>query len=177
MKINEYIWLMKSTTKYSLIIGVIAFVIMGIASCYKPPVYSVIPSISFKSFVVNANRSATLQVTFTDGDGDIGYPTSDNNPPFDFFVLPLYDSTGLGAYKYYWIPPQSPLGDTLVFPYNIPNITPIGKYKALSGQIQIQMDSASWYIKDKVNMKFMVWIVDRAGHISNRITTIPIVSP
>jgi hypothetical protein len=125
-----------TTTSFSRII-ILAMLLLGISSCYKSPVYSVIPNISFKSFVVNSNRSATLQVTFTDGDGDIGYPTNYNNPPYDFYVMPLYDSAGLGAYKYYWTIPVPVFGDT----------------------------------------RFMVWIVDRAGHVSNRIVTAPIVTP
>ncbi len=162
--------------KLSLKIGLFSVMVLGIASCAKKENYSFIPAITYKSLVENGDGSATLQVSFTDGDGDIGYNTT--NPPVDFFVEILQqDSTG----KYN--PIIDPLlsdpimGDTAYVPYNVPYITPSGSNKELSGQIQVIMAAGSWYFKANTNVEFKVWLVDRAGHISNRIITPVLLAP
>ena len=151
-------------------------IILGVSSCMKKENYPIIPAITFKSLTVNSGDTAILQVTFTDGDGDIGYQST--NPPFDFFVEWLYDSSG--HFEPILAPgtlSDSRMGDTAFTGYNVPYITPDGNNKELSGQIQVLMPPGGYYVADHVNMKYKVWLVDRAGHVSNTVITPIIVSP
>jgi hypothetical protein len=159
-------------------IAIIVFIATLFSSCHKQESYSIIPAITYKNFIINSDSTADIQINFTDGDGDIGYPTSDANPPYDFYFVPLHDSIATSGITYYvplWLPsPNIPaLGDTLGSGYNIPYITPSGKDKALSGQIQIHLNKFDWKIPlpGTKSAEYWVWIIDRANHISNRITT------
>jgi len=119
-----------------------------------------------------------LQVNFTDGDGDIGYQTSDVNAPVNFYVEILQqDSTGKFQPLLDPLLHDTIMGDTAFLGYHIPYITPTGNDKELSGQIQVVMSNSSWYFANNKNMEYRVWLIDRSGHISNRVTTPPIVSP
>jgi hypothetical protein len=161
-------------------IGIIIIIAAILYSCHKQVNYSIIPAITYKNFIINSDSSADIQINFTDGDGDIGYLTSDANPPYDFYLVPLRDSIPPSGITYYVIeyatPPTPILGDTVGSGYNIPYITPTGKDKELSGQIQIHLDAATWkgVIPSTTSVEFRVWIIDRAGHVSNRILTPPI---
>ena len=161
-------------------IAVIIIMATIFSSCHKQPSYSIIPAITYKDFIVNSDSSAYIQINFTDGDGDIGYTTSDANPPYDFYLVNMQDSITSTGNKYVieWIPSQHDpiMGDTLYSGYNIPYITPTGKDKELSGQIQIQLAKGNWNftINGIKSVEYRVWIIDRAGHVSNRITTPPI---
>jgi len=161
-------------------IGFIALCAVLFSSCMKKENYSIIPSISFKEFVVNSDGSATLQINFTDGDGDIGYQTSEKNPPIDFYIEVLSDS-GNSNYVPLFVSGQTDpvMGDTLFIPYNVPYITPTGKDKELSGQIQVALAAGvgSWYLKTNSYYEYRIWLIDRANHVSNRITTPPVLSP
>ncbi len=162
-------------------IGLLFIIILGISSCAKKENYPIIPAITFQSFVVNSDGSATVTLNFTDGDGDIGYQTSDNNAPPDFFLELLQDS-GAGYYEPVIFPSlNNPvIGDTAGLVYTIPYITPTGKDKELSGQIQVQLTGGlgtGWYLSDHKYYEYRIWITDRAGHISNRIITTPVLSP
>jgi len=161
-------------------IGLIVICAFYISSCVKEPNYPITPAISFNSFVIHSDSSATLQINFTDGDGDIGYPPDDASAPVDCYLEMTRDSANNGRYLPYIINGGTPdpiMGDTIYLPYHIPYITPVGKYKALSGQIQIALEGNSWYPQPHVSAKFIVWIIDRAGHISNRVTTPAFVTP
>ena len=154
-------------------------ILLGLLGCVKKPSYPIVPVITFQSMVVNSNGSATLKVNFTDGDGDIGYPNDETGAPPDFILeVQQQDASG----NYYTITEPGIInnpgtGDTTVFQYHIPDITPDGKYKALSGQIQIALTSSNWYIADNINERLVVWITDRAGHVSNRVITPAVVTP
>ncbi|HTA83975.1 MAG TPA: hypothetical protein VK783_13615 [Bacteroidia bacterium] len=168
-------------------ISVIVFIV-GVAaclsSCMKKENYPIVPAITYQNFIVNADNSADLQINFTDGDGDIGYQEGTSNIPPNFYMEFLEDTSGTGVFIPLIIStgtPDAVMGDTVFYSYNIPYITPAGKDKELSGQIQIALGAGQWYLqapgKPQRNYKYVVWIIDRAGHKSNRITTPPVLSP
>lgn len=156
------------------------------SSCTKKTNYSIIPAITYNSFTKFCSGSTTdsafLRVNFTDGDGDIGYPTNDASAPSDFYIIPLFDSAGI----FKPLPVSISSGtDTLTFAYRIPYITPSGTDKSLNGIIQINLENAFVQFKTILTIlqsrgfiinqfKFQVWIYDRAGHKSNVLIT-PIV--
>lgn len=160
------------------------FLLMGLAitSCQKNDNTSVIPSISFQSFTAggsSANPTATLQINFTDGDGDIGYPAQDTSAAANnLWIEYLYCDTG-GTNKFIGFPNPQDTGVVYFF-YHVPYITPAGKDKSLKGIIQIAPLS-DWFINpyvklDSLKVEFRIWLFDRAGHKSNVITT-PVILP
>jgi hypothetical protein len=179
VKNNAYICIEYLSMKNISKIGFIALIAISFSSCLKKDNYSNIPAILFKSFVVNSDGSATLQVTFTDGDGDIG-SQSTTNAPTDFYIEVLKDS--VNTYKPQLIEGQnnSVMGDTLFVGYSVPYITPSGTDKELSGDIQVALGAGAgtWYLAaDGSYYEYRIWLIDRAGHVSNRILTPPVQCP
>ena len=123
------------------------------AGCLNPPDYSIIPAIKMDSVSTTdilANQdSITLYISFTDGDGDIGSKTDSN--------LFITDSrTGFRAGN------------------KIPDITPDGKVKEISGQIVFtlsEIDSIPDGKRDSIYYDYTIQIVDRAGNLSNEVVT------
>ncbi|MCC7467353.1 MAG: hypothetical protein IT261_13825 [Saprospiraceae bacterium] len=143
------------------------------AYCVQPPDYSDVPEIKYIGLSKNLMNqgegytdSIFVSFSFTDGDGDLGYPESD--PTASVFIRDSRDSF-----------PKPPL--------QLPYVEPQGAGNGISGEItvklpttcciyispegipsacddvpaQIQFDSFYYYIK----------IRDRAGHESNEIRT------
>lgn len=164
-----------------------AIIILGISSCAKKENYSNIPAITFKNAIVyTPGDSLAIQINFTDGDGDIGYATGDTSAPYDCYLEYMIDTGHNGNYVTETTSnpiPKVTTGDTIVYPYLIPYITPTGSNKSLNGEIQIMIHSENWrYTVPPIanvgfNIEFKVWIIDRAGHVSNRIVTPPITVP
>ena len=126
-------------------------------SCIKPPEYPIEPHITFKeintAFAKPGRDSIIVSFDFTDGDGDLG--TEDGDTLISAFMVDR--RTGF---------PYS---------YQIPFITPKGTTKAISGTIWITVlpDNFSCRPNRPVldTISYEIYIVDRAGHESNRIVT------
>lgn len=153
------------TTK---VIAALACVIALLAGCRPAESFPEEPRLTYKSFDVFSD-SASVTVSFTDGDGDIGLDPSDSAPPYDtasawYFNLFLeYQELRNGE----WMTP------TLILPFNyrIPRITPTGQNKALEGDISVAVKP--WPIAPPPfdTVRFKVTLVDRALHVSNVVTT------
>jgi hypothetical protein len=157
-----------------------ALVLLGISSCKKKENYPITPAITFKNIIhYTPGDSLAVQINFTDGDGDIG--TSDTGAPYNCYLEFLLDSVNVFVPQFTSNPMSKvTTGDTVVYAYHIPYITPAGSDKSLNGMIQIQLLRSVWCIKGfdlGATIEFRVWIIDRAGHISNRITTSAIAVP
>jgi len=157
------------------------------SSCAKKENYPDVPVISYNNFAAyyagsnNSIDSTILTINFTDGNGDIGYPSQETNVKPDLYVLPLILYTRTNSYGPFLVNNN----DSVIFPYNIPYITPVGNDKELSGLIKINMGSflqqyiideflADKNLFDSANphmMEFKVWMYDRAGNKSNVLTT------
>ncbi|HEY0977182.1 MAG TPA: hypothetical protein VGE21_06905 [Flavobacteriales bacterium] len=163
--------------KIAVAMAVIA--VLG-AGCLKTEEFPTQPVITFKSFEVFPD-SASLTISFTDGDGDIGLDQGDTlapfNPPYDpdrpwyynFFVDAYYLQNGV------W---QDP-GFVLPLYYRVPDITPTGQNKALEGDIAVAINNA---VLDGLQalgdtVKFEVRLADRARQMSNRVSSAAIVLP
>ncbi|MCS6917880.1 MAG: hypothetical protein RMK52_04245 [Chitinophagales bacterium] len=121
------------------------------AACIRPPDYSIVPEIALDSISTRTLRpgqdSLTFVISFTDGDGDIGSETIPN--------LFLTDS-------------RTGYTDSVKVPY----ITPEGSLKAISGQITYVRSQFSCIPGRKTDsLYYTIYLEDRAGHASNRITT------
>ena len=147
-------------------VGVALFVVGAAMGCRKTGEFPVEPQLTFKSFELFGD-SASLTVSFTDGDGDIGLDASDNQTPFDtasayynnFFLEQEDLINGV------WTPYQFP---GLPLYYRIPRITPNGQNKTLEGDIAVAIDPLPLSISQLSDtVRFSVKIVDRALHESN----------
>ncbi|HRI58874.1 MAG TPA: hypothetical protein PK228_04105 [Saprospiraceae bacterium] len=144
--------------------------------CVQPPNYPDEPVIEFVSLSKNVMRQTKLgpdtvlvMFNFTDGDGDLG--SQDNEP--NIFIEDGRDSF-------------------LKDPYAIPYIEPQGAGNGISGMITIALPTTCCIYPDINGIKFppcdtsknapqqldtvfyRIYIKDRAGNVSNKITTDPI---
>ena len=150
-------------------------------SCVKPPTYSVIPAIQFVSVSssnIISGFADTITFSFTDGDGDIGVNTSSTDTVCNVCGLKTGDSSclQLPAFDVFVIDGR----DSCIATYASANVQPSGKYKAISGTIEVitQAYNTKCFggcpcaINDTVT--FAVILRDMAGHLSNTIHTTPI---
>lgn len=164
----------------------ICLVALLYSSCAKKENYPDVPVISYNTFASYyysdpTHDSAILTLNFTDGNGDIGYPSGETDAIPDIYVTPLiyyYDTKNFR--------PMPINGDTVPLSYTIPTITPAGNDKELSGIIEVNMGSSLYSSIDAVylanesifdtaidptRMEFRVWMFDRAGNKSNVLIT------
>jgi hypothetical protein len=158
-----------------------SIILLALSSCIKPPSYSVIPHITFKSVssnMVHGGSRDTITFSFTDGDGDIYVDTTGGNqvcgvdelcgvrhgdssclrfPNFNIFLIDGRDSC--------------------VNFFASPNLQPTGNYKAISGDIEVitAIDNLNCLnCQGGCPLDSVVYAVilrDQAGHFSNTIHT------
>ena len=171
---------MKRVSKYSWFVAAIGM--LGLTSCLKTEEFPPEPIIAFKSFE-QLGDSASLTVSFTDGDGDIGLAQSDTLSPYqsggDYyynFLIDVYRKEN-GAWEL-----------DINGGHRIPVITPTGQNKALEGEIARAFEGvdvgagANWWssmyaftgipvpvVGDTLRMD--VFIYDRALNRSNSVST------
>jgi hypothetical protein len=147
--------------------------VLGLAlvwsACLKKEEFPPEPAITFKS-LEQFGDSASLTITFTDGDGDIGLDEGDTGGSFgpggaNYHNLLLgFDALTNGVWAE--VPLQLPLN------YRIPRITPSGQNKALSGEIAVALKP--WPIipgSEGDTVRFDIRLVDRALNSSNEAST------
>ena len=149
------------------------FVAVSVTSCVREKTFPPQPAIEFDKFITYGHDSADCFIKFKDGDGDIGYPASDKTVGDDLKMKYLYkDPNGV------FLPVDSSFGtshfDTLFYSYRVPYLTPNGQYKALDGEIKIKLRTQPIFAVGSV-VKFEITLRDRAGNISNMVTTNEIV--
>jgi hypothetical protein len=141
-----------------------AFILIS-AGCKKAEQYSVIPSIAFKSISISKDANgydtnAHIVISFTDGDGDLGYSSPDGLPN-DFIIKQENKKNGI------WTT------DTIDLSGHLPLLTPEGNNKSLKGEIATDVFLPLGAHHD--TLKYAIYILDRALHQSNTDTTSAIV--
>jgi len=166
--------------KAALVYIILAFTLY---SCVKPPTYSVVPHIEFAS-VSSPNAlngyADTITFTFTDGDGDIGVNTGSNDSLSNTCGIQHGDSSTLKlqAFNVFLIDSR----DSCISTFASANVQPSGKYKAISGSIQVI--TAIYNTKcfggcpcaTNDTVTYAIILKDLAGHLSNTVHTTPIVA-
>ncbi len=175
---------MKTATKILLFL-----ILLAMVSCRKPATYPIEPSIAFSNFLLELNPNTgktergVLEITYQDGDGDIGLNPQDTFPPFNF-GSPFYYNLIIKYFEkqngtFVEVPllswnPDSLRFDTLTFNARIPNLTPKNGNKNIKGIIQDTL-----FINNPLSsfdtIRFSVYLYDRAMHKSNEVTTPAIV--
>jgi hypothetical protein len=157
---------MKFKISILLLISAVTFV-----SCYKTPEYPDIPTVKFENFekpntIFTLGETGNLILSFTDGDGDLGKASNQ-------------DSSSRVYYRNQ--------RDTTFFKENyyvIPNIPSKGTTDAISGTIAIKLSEAlfnsyeAYFLLKGISVDtftYQVYVTDRANHVSNIITTPPII--
>jgi len=168
-----------------ILLFLIIILITGFGSCKKLKKFSDIPHIEYLDFIKIYNPDleiydrGVLSFSFEDGDGDIGLNTADTAPPFNAsskyyynLIITYFEMQNglLTEVPILWFNPQTEQYDTLTLSARIPNLTPLGINKAINGQIQ---DTLFIYNFNSIydTIKFEAYIIDRALHESNTITT------
>lgn len=148
----------------------LALIVWLLAYCVRPPDYPVEPAIKYIGLSKNVMKqgegySDSLFVTFsfTDGDGDLGFPETDPTP--SVFIRDSRDS--------FYKPPLQ-----------LPYVEPQGAGNGISGEISVKLPTTCCIYTSPEGIKFAcdetlvndtffyyVKIRDRAGHESNEIRT------
>lgn len=147
--------------------------IFVVVCCVQPPDYSDVPEIKYVGLSKNLMQqgegytdSIFVTFTFTDGNGDLGYPESD--PTASVFIRDSRDSF-----------PKPPL--------QLPYVEPQGAGNGISGEITVKLPTTCCIYTSPEGIKFAcddvpatiqfdsfyyyIKIRDRAGHESNEIKT------
>jgi len=162
---------MKILTKIQFI--VISVLLFITPCCLPEHEYPVTPYIEYEDFIKvptsqGIDDKGVLKISFTDGDGDIGLEEGDTTG--------IYEHGSEYHYNYFitYFERQNGVFIKVELPgsFNsrIPVISPKGEDKAIKGEIEIELfinNPNSNY--DTIH--FQAYIVDRALHHSNTITT------
>jgi hypothetical protein len=154
--------------KYISILTVVCFAVFS--SCVKEKKFPPQPIIEFKDYISHGLDSADCIINFKDGDGDIGILRDDSITPDDYKMKYLYKDVD-GVFKPFDAIDSTTVMDTLFYTYRVPNLTPDGQYKALDGEIKAKLRAAPIYFPGHHDIKFEITLKDRAGHLSNMVTT------
>ena len=147
-------------------------------ACLEKVEFPIEPMISFNGFAkivdtTGIDNRGILEIHYQDGDGDIGLKDSDTLPPYDYNMIICYFEKIDGRFEevfltYYNKDTQKM--DTINMNVRIPMLTPSGKNKAIKGIIQDTLYINN-YASPYDTIRFEVYILDRALHESNRVTT------
>jgi len=160
---------MDKTSSFFLLLLTVSIIVYG---CIQKPDFSEVPELEFVGFskttmnqgTVN-NDSTTLIVNFTDGDGDIGFASD----VFETNLTVVDNRTG-----------------NLYSNFKIPAIPEQGANNGVSGEMRILLLNTCCTFPDGIppcespeeyptnELTFDIYMVDRAGNMSNVITTSPI---
>jgi hypothetical protein len=150
--------------------------------CRKYDHYPIVPHIELNSFqkfadTLGIDQIGVIGLSFTDGDGDIGLTADQNTGVYQFDLFIKYFEKQKGVFKEIILTtPNSLTGkpDTLWFNGRIPYITPVGKVKAISGEITDTLFINN-FVSQYDTIKYQIYIQDRALNKSNVVETPEIV--
>ena len=144
-------------------------------SCTDYEQYPLEPVIEYQGYkVIYSNDTlvtpikGVLQISFTDGDGNIGLSDNEVDPPYDYNLFIDYFELQNGVWSSVVVD-----GDTVNFNARIPIITPSGTNKNIKGTIYdtVLLNTFSSYD----TIKYVIYLKDRDLNKSNIIETPEIV--
>ena len=156
-----------------------------IISCKRYEDYPPEPSIEFLDMTLlrdeqGIDQRGVLRFSFSDGDGNIGLYDEDTLPPYDYNLFVRYFEKQNGTFREIFLITENYINDTTIgydtasFNGRIPILTPAGKNKAISGEIEDTL-----FVNNPLSafdtIMFEVYIQDRDLNKSNTIQTPPIV--
>ncbi len=159
----------KSFFKFLFISGIFLLVLNA---CVKKTNYPTSPVIEYKDFIPFPGDSAYLQIKFTDGDGDIGVKDGDSTKSL-FFTYYYLDTVTQKYTAFY----QALLNDTLRFNYIVKSPTESYIGKPISGELSVSINPFYRHSKKIKHIKYVIYMLDRAGNKSNVLSTPDITVP
>lgn len=131
------------------------------SACNDDPVFPIEPEISFLSITPSVATQFTadqivLKFHYQDGDGDLGY---EGDPVNNLFLV---DTRAAFA--------SNPARITA---FSFESLTPETRKPSIQGEISVTLTTPPWEPTEEP-LIYDVYIVDRAGHLSNTIQTTPI---
>ncbi len=147
--------------------------------CRKYDTYPVIPHIDLYGFEklppdsTGVDQRGVIALSFTDGDGDLGLTSVQDTGKYQFDIFVKYFELQKGTFKEIILTspnPQTGKLDTIWFHGRIPYLTPVGKSKAISGQIYDTLFINN-YSSPYDTIKYQIYIQDRALNKSNVVET------
>ncbi|MCF8372625.1 MAG: hypothetical protein K9H64_13430 [Bacteroidales bacterium] len=157
---------------FAKIIFVVVLFLMGFYSCGELISYSETPAIEYRDHIAkdsinllgNVNRYVELKFSIIDGDGDFGLSVADTMPPFDSlyyfnFFTTLY---GFSHGKFDSVAIENPN-------FRIKDV-PIEEHKTYKADIYVEFDYPKSFLKFDT-IKYDFYVVDKALHHSNTVTT------
>ncbi|MFH1120569.1 MAG: hypothetical protein V1775_12165 [Bacteroidota bacterium] len=154
-------------------------------SCKKYEDYPPEPTIQFMDFILlpddqGIDQRGVLRLSFADGDGNIGLYDYDTLPPYDYNLFVKYFERQNGVFREIFLITSDIINDTTIvydtanFNGRIPILTPAGKNKAISGEIEDTL-----FVNNPLSafdtIMFEAYILDRELNKSNIIQTPPII--
>ena len=151
-------------------------------ACVKKEVYPIEPHIDLISFTkltdtTGIDQLGVIGLSYTDGDGDLGLTPDQNSGNYLYNIFIKYFEKKKGHFEEVILTtpnPQTGKPDTLWFNGRIPYLTPIGKTKGISGEINDTLFINN-YSSPYDTIKYQIYIQDRALHKSNVVETPEIV--
>jgi hypothetical protein len=151
--------------KYLRFLPIILALVLSFYGCKKPDEFPIIPSIEFKSIYSTRNflgydQNVMVTISFTDGDGDIGYYSREsglNDPIFDDPSSQYYNNFIVKTFIL-----QNGIWNTIDTPVSarLPYLTPEGPNKGLRGEIQRELSVPVPLNND--TLRYEIFIYDRA---------------
>ena len=136
--------------------------VLTLWGCIKLPEYPITPHIEnifmTPNIIDENNQSVLIRFDFTDGDGDLGSPNEPEPRPSNIFVQDTRNCV-----------------DKV---FTLPDVSPQGNTKVISGSISIEVPTefcrCDWEL-DYDTVIYEIRIVDQAKHVSNIISTPPLI--
>ena len=129
------------------------------SACSKEPSFPITPDILEVKILPTSSTSADIVISFTDGDGDLGWETNASAGTQKDIVM-YYQKMEAGI----WVDQTD-----FVYEYVItPVLTPAGQDKFLEGELSVDIayPPAPPVPAEGDSIRFGVTLKDRAGHIS-----------
>ncbi len=145
--------------------------VMFFYACIKKTTYNTVPEIEYRSFSPNTDESAEISIKFKDGDGDIGTTTNDTTK--NLWVNYYYKDTITQKYIAFCYACGT---DSLKTAYVVKQTEGSYQGKPISGELSVKLQQYRHSKKIK-NIKYVIYLYDKAGNKSNVITTPELVVP
>ncbi|MDD4395880.1 MAG: hypothetical protein PHQ33_08345 [Bacteroidales bacterium] len=156
-------------------LGLLFLSLVLLSACKKEEKFSDIPAIEFVSLTkidngTNVDQRATLVLHFQDGGGDIGLNSTDISAPYDTSSVYYYNFF-IDYYKKVNGEFQLIEFEEISFNQRIPRLSETLP-ESIEGDITLELDINSYDLSTTYDtIRFDCYIVDRALHHSNTITT------
>ena len=165
-----YFYILYMNIKHKIFL-LILLVALSLSACKKPEKYSVIPAIEFVSLEAYedaySGTDVCLTFKFQDGDGDIGLDEDDTRPPYDTSSIYYYNCFITYFEKQNGEFVKVELPSTLNM--RIPRLSDEAE-ESISGELYLNLFANNPF-SPYDTIRYELFIVDRALHHSNTITT------